>query len=218
MSAVKFPSRPLEGYETEIISELCGGSPPTKPDGVSNFFRLVVEPVMVNGRLKYLLPRLGHKLVNALEVDPTPGNRAFMSGVHFYAGVFATANLASHIPCTVAVVRRLIGPSSRFWDRESPPHSDDLLLANTVSGRVQKEAGSFCDLMEEARPGLGIEDGLLHLMATIGAGVVHVLAADSIRTSTPDAEDLDSAHPELDGLNNAFDEIMCEFTQKPPAA
>lgn len=211
-----FPSRPLEGYETDVISELCGGSPPSKPRGIHDFFRLVAEPVMRPGRLKFVLPLLGDKSVKALEADPRRGNRAFMTGSYFYAGVFATANQASRIPCRVEAARDLIGQRHQIFDKDAPPDFEDYLLTQVVTQRVTLEARSFCEFMEKSRKGLETEDDLLHQLATVGAGVVHVLATDSIRITPPDAEDLDSAHPELDDLSDAFDAIMCEFTENPP--
>lgn len=205
------------GYETDIISELCGGWPPSRPGGINNFFRLVAEPVMEPGRLKFVLPLIGANSVKALEVDPVRGNRAFLHGSYFYAGVFATANQARRIPCRVEAARELINQSHCVFDRQLPANFEHLLLTQTVAQRIATEAASFCAFMDEARVGLGTEDELLHQVATVGAGVVHVLAVDSLRIAPP-AEDLDTAHPELDGLNDVFGAILREFGQQPHTA
>ncbi len=209
-----FPYRAIEPYEDELVSELCGGRPITRREGVANFFRSSAEPVMIQGRLKFILPPMGTRCAEAMDTNPKAGVKAFLVGAKFYAGVFATLNRLSSIPCKTPVVRELLGDKPGIITRQEV-EEEDLEIARTASSRICAEAVSFCDLMDTARPGLGTADDSLHQLAIVGAGVVHVLATGSLEYA-PHVESLEGMHPDLAPLEDAFRAIDREFKDQSP--
>lgn len=206
----QFPVGPLLSYETELISELCGGKPLTRPRGVEFFFQVAADPVLVRGRLKYLLPTVGYRSAGALDVNTVDGTRAFMRGARFYAGVFDTVRGLGKIPCLEVAVRDLANGDERFWLRTEPA-TCDVDLANVVLARVIREAGSFCELMDEASQALEIDTAQKRQLALVGAGVVHAIAKDSLAYAAGSDLTILESLSGLDDLQDIFARVDSEF-------
>ncbi len=206
----KFPTVPLKQFETDLIVELCGGKPLTSPEGIDQFFKWSVDPKLSSSRLPLILPTIGYRSADIMDVNPAEGTRAFMRGAKFYAGVLATVRNLDAIPCVVPVVRDLVNEERGFWLRTEPDTSD-LYLAYKVSERVIKEAESFCVLMDDARRALEIDSPDMYKLARVGAGVMHSVVADTLAYSADtDVTSLED-NPGLHGLEDLFARIDLEF-------
>jgi len=190
-----FPYRQINDEDHLTIMTYCGGPPVTKSEDVKTFLKFSGYPLLRSSHIAQLvLESLYDKSKSSLGIESGEGRQAFNTGAVFYSSVVNVVSQPSTVPFDLKTI-------ARVGDRDSVEFAQDS------SARIQDELPSFCDLVDNLSPIMGIgADKYLRRGALVGAGAVHILITESaervaqIDVNSTDPEDLFSAHPELFGL------------------
>jgi hypothetical protein len=191
-----FPNKQIEPEEAKFIFEVCGGEPVREPERLQHFNVFMGQPMLRGTLLQAILPPLNAAITRSAGIDEQPGRQVFRQGVLFYAGVLNQLTPIGQLPCEEAV-----------FGRSMNMEVEDIIINAFL--RVREEIPSFASLMERVRPALGTErDERLHQLALVGAGVVHMVAMDSLQLKAEtEIQHFEAEHPELAELGRMFDDL-----------
>jgi len=213
MPGETFPYLPLEDKDKNKIRALCGERPINNPEYLHLFLRFSGQPLVDDIYWKQFFKDIGTRSVGALDisnVSQQEATRAFNRGLLFYAGVLHEVTGADNVPLQETVMGEVI--------------ADTPLDHATRSYQAAiHEVPSFCELLDEASVALEVKHNhVLHDMALVGAGTMHIVTIESFKLiADPDnIRDLDnkaqlidpidprameSTFPELSGLQRIAD-------------
>lgn len=165
-SVESFPFAPLRSTDREMVTALCGGAPPTL-DAFRTFLQISGLKSLPDTWYRRYLQDIGEGCVDALGVaDETAALRDFNRGALFYAGTVAEVGALAPLPHDADVLRRI-----------NETHRRNLAVnaADAVG-----ELGTFGALFDRFRGVFNRNsayDG--YSMARLGAGVLHMITAES---------------------------------------
>jgi len=191
-----FPDRQLEAEDIRYITELCGGSPLNEPNQLNNFFRYSAEPLMENNSFSILLTIASAACIDLVDINPAIGKKVFRNGALMYLGVLREKYPLTTIPCEPKIVTNIV-------------NEDQNRFMWTMHERINDEAGSFCCLLQEAAKAIEADDPAALQLATVGAGLAHVVTLDSLRFQE-EAAQLDAEHPEFAEIDTIFNRVLKE--------
>jgi hypothetical protein len=189
-----FPNRQLEPKDTEHITALCGGAPVNNPEQLETFFRYSATPLIEGSPFKVLLILASNVSADVFDIDPVNGPRIFQNGALLYLGVLAEMSDFKTIPYEPKVFSNLA-------------NEDNQRFVWTTYERIHDEAPSFCAYMQFAALAIEATRPEALQVATVGAGLAHIMTVDSLSFQAEAAE-LDAAHPEFAEVDDIFNQVM----------
>jgi len=191
-----FPDRQLEAEDIRYITELCGGSPLNEPNQLNNFFRYSAEPLMENNPFSILLTIASAAFTDLVDINPVIGKKVFRNGALLYLGVLGEESPHTEIPCEPKIVTNIA-------------NEDQNRFMWIMYERINDEAKSFCCLLKEAAKAIQADRPAALQLATVGAGLAHVVTLDSLRFQE-EAAQLDAEHPEFAEIDTIFKRVLKE--------
>ncbi len=191
-----FPDRQLVAEDIKYITELCGGPPFNKPNQLNDFFRYSAEPLMENNPFSILLTIASAACADLVDIDSVQGKKVFRNGALLYLGVLKEEYPLTEIPYEPKVVTKIA-------------NEDQNRFMWTMYERINDEAGSFCFLLKEVAQAIEADEPATLQLATVGAGLAHVVTVDSL-CFQEEAAQLDLEHPEFAEIDIIFNRVLKE--------
>ncbi|CAN5633117.1 hypothetical protein BH23PAT2_BH23PAT2_05430 [soil metagenome] len=191
----RFPFCSIEEAEKETILSHLGGVPVT-PDTMKMFYHLQALPMLPINPVRLLLRNVATEVVpDFYQENYDAGKLALMRGALLYAGVLKDAAGLEEVPYEKTDIS--------YIDQATP-----YSLGWEAREQIIDEAPSFCEILDLIKPALETDsDAQLHSLATIGAGVIHMLTIKALRVQKGDNDFL-TQHPELADVQEYFKDNM----------
>ena len=165
----RFPLAPIAPDQREVVTTLCGGSPPTI-DGFRNFLQMSGLAALPERWQRDYIQLVGLKCLRALDINAEPPNvrQDFNRGALFYAGTVREIGCLDQLPHNKDVYLQA-------------KDVNDVNLGITAQQEIEG-LDTFLSLLNRFKslfPRTTVYDGFS--VAMLGAGFTHILTRDSLR-------------------------------------